>query len=509
MKFNFAKVLSFKELAVLILIYALLILCFGFNWSGNDMIEVIPVLKNFHDGSLYPNDFFINYIKSQNLYERSFYIKFLQATCGTSRSGLFAIHLLFTLSLIIALYKIGTYFISEKFANYVLIILLLFFASRTSLGGNELYYNMPVSSFFAKALGSWAIYLIFVRRYYLCSSFLIVSTLFHPIVGIQIFVILIGGLLLHFRSVLPNFKKVLVPALLYLAITLPYLSMLFLKTLSIHGHYNILFDILEFRVGHHFFIEYASISSILFYLLFITLGFYYYKIKNKFIYYSFIFQFLMLVLYIVMVSVFKSELFLKLQWLKTTIWIELFGIIALVEISFSKLKYSNLTEQAKKNVRYVCFSVLLLGISLLIIKNNYYNVERQAHLEERALASFAKNHTGKEATFITPADFYLFKSNAERSSWIDFKAIAHHPAYLIPWYDRISTLYQINLNDRKMKHNLISEANRHYKQIDADKINYLKSQGVNYMIQYKDVAIPSLNVSKVFETNRFVVYELD
>ena len=122
---------------------------------------------------------------------------------------------------------------------------------------------MAVGSCFAKTLGIWC--LVFYLRNNIISSFFLLSiaTYFQVLAGFQLFLI-IGTLTFIdiFSSEKNETKNKLAAIILFCLLCLPYLLALVYSRVKLHNHGSGLFDLLEFRIGHHFLIQYSSIIHI-------------------------------------------------------------------------------------------------------------------------------------------------------------------------------------------------------------------------------------------------------
>ncbi|MEO6189649.1 MAG: DUF6798 domain-containing protein, partial [Saprospiraceae bacterium] len=201
-------------------------------------------------------------------------------------------------------------------------------------------------------------------------------------------------------------------------------------------------------------------------------------------------------LYLLLGDYFRLEFVLQFQWMKTTIWIELFTVIGgLLFIS----KFS-----VVKNVKYIS-AACFLGIAIA----SFYITKPNASLtmEEDKLAEWSRTHTDINSLFVYPPTFNRFKTVSERSSWIDFKAITHQKAYLIPWYDRVNRIFKIDLKDRQNGVNLIEQANKNYIKINDHDLSFLLySQSVDYIILPTQLE-PSEYMYPAYSTEHFTIYK--
>jgi hypothetical protein len=186
------KVKLLDQLKIVLFIYPLVLLYWNYIGDGNDLIEILPTLKQWNQPELYPKDFFLNYIKSIPLHERTVSLLFLSSLGAKIPWIMFLIHALFTCFLIIGVYNVVKLFISQNWIVVWVLIALFIVCPYTSVGNNEIYYNMPVASLFAKTFGVWAIYFLLSNQLYWFTICLIASSYFHPIVGLQLSILCFG-----------------------------------------------------------------------------------------------------------------------------------------------------------------------------------------------------------------------------------------------------------------------------------------------------------------------------
>ncbi|MBK8244937.1 MAG: hypothetical protein IPK88_16040 [Saprospiraceae bacterium] len=494
------KVKLLDHLKIVFLIYPLVLLYWNYIGDGNDLIEILPTLKQWNQPELYPKDFFLNYIKSIPLHERTVSLLFLSSLGAKTPWIMFLIHALFTCFLIIGVYNVVKLFISHNWIVVWVLIALFFVCPYTSVGNNEIYYNMPVASLFAKTFGVWAIYFLLSNQFYWFAICLIASSYFHPIVGLQLSILWFGSKLIHHLKTKSKAKIIYKSFLLYSIVTFPFYLILLYYTQAPHAHDHFLFDILEFRIGHHFLIEYCGILDILIYIVLVAFGLWYWNPKHKVLFYFYLLQGILLILYCIGTTVFHSEFILKFQWLKSTIWIEWFSLISIgawIENYYSKKHY----------FRFLPGLTVGLYSIIIIMAFFKFNANNPRITEERLLGLWAKEHTPIDALFVVPPDFTYFKTNSERSGWVDFKAIAHHPQYLFPWYDRIHRIYNIDLSDRRNHIDLQNKANNQFKKISDETLLYLnKNQMVDFIILPIDADWHTEVLEVVYSTKNYRIF---
>ncbi|NOT37230.1 MAG: hypothetical protein HOP11_07610 [Saprospiraceae bacterium] len=495
---NLTKVTKHTDILLSGLFGLVYYLFWGYEGIGNDMIEIIPALKKMVHPELYPNDFYLNFTKTLLLHERSFILQFYHFIHGINPLHIFIVYCICLFFFILGLFRIFAFFIPSHTAVSFGLIIILFIAKYTSIGGNELFYSSPASAIFSKTLCIWALLFKLKRKNTWSYLLLIPATYFHVLVGFQFFLILVASEILTEFSI-SRIKEQLKLSIPFIVATIPYLFAIFISRKNPHGHGTSFLDLIEFRLGHHFIIQYNSVLNMTFYLILYFFCLYYWKQKSKLLYHFCIIQGAILLLYLVLVNIFRIEQGLQLQWLKTTIWIELLGVLG-----FCSLLYANFSNLIQQRTSQYIIAALLLAIP---VSKQWKEKEDHFKLtEEIDLAKWSKSNTPIEATFVYPIDFTRFKSISERSSWIDYKTISHQKAYFIPWADRIDKIFQIGLSDRKNKVDLIKKAQMNYSKMNESTLDYLiNNQSVDYIILPTRLELSAI-VKPVFSTTSFTIY---
>jgi len=161
------------------------------------------------------------------------------------------------------LYRIGSVYIKQEALKWLTILILFGPLYKINLGGNELYYNMVISSFVAKVFGVWAVYYYLKSKKALSIIFILIATIVHPTVGSQLFIIIVFSMFFTYLKK----GKGSISAIDILSIGLFMIfagGYIYLLLRAVHDYgieRNLYFDIFEFRVPHHFFPNYFPIKS--------------------------------------------------------------------------------------------------------------------------------------------------------------------------------------------------------------------------------------------------------
>lgn len=466
------------------------ILFWGFRSDCGDMTELIPAVKKMIDPSLYPRDFYLNFTGSLFWHERSFMLLFLKYTLSYSFIPMvlcfYLISVLFVRGVANICFEAGL----GKSGTVVLILLLLFIAPYFSVGANELYYPMLNGSSIAKCIAIWGIWYFLKGRTVASFSLLGLAVWFQVLVGLQLGLIL--GLILLWRE-FRNPSRWIPASGLFVLLGITCVLLILGSRLSVHAHTDLFQNLVEFRIGHHFYIRYSSILSILVYPGLVIWGFYSWRSRNVIVYQFFIVQSVFLLLYLFDQFTINSAPVLQTQWLKTTIWIEFFSLISIIGYLQENLNYL-------LNRRIVLLLMFLIGCGAV------YKFEKRTHSgnDESVLAEWARKNTDPNSLFVIPPEFSCFKSRSERSLWVDFKSVNHQLAYFAPWYDRINRIYRIGLQDRRAGLDLMKIANENYRSVNPELlIDLNRMDGVDYFVLPVEWKIPDLRFEEMYATGNY------
>lgn len=293
-------------------------------------------------------------------------------------------------------------------------------------------------------------------------------------------------------------KQLFTGIVLYLLTTGIYIALLQWKLNQNSGiSEQKLFEIFEFRIAHHFFPSYFPVHT---YLIAIALwGFSMgYFLKRK-LWNIFILQVVILagmIFYTFFTEVYPMSSVLSSQWFKTSIWMQLTGIVGIMawlEEQFNRSKI-NLLQNLSLEWSLPFGAVLVVG--LVLSGNSFFSGKKyeffftEFYSDEAEIGLLAKKLTPHDAVFVVPMAFTEFKYFSERSLYIDYKSVVHRKDVLGAWYDRIREIYGIDLVSRKTIKDLSSEANKNYAKLDPVEVKNLMQKGIRYYVGFSNQKLP-------------------
>ncbi len=443
------------------LVAAVFLFVRGYQFNTNDQAEHLPQVYQMLDAELYPNDYFVNATNSiftvRHYYEKL--VLFVAQTIGLDW-GLFILTFCCIALMAYSFSRIAEELFNERWALILAPILAMFIFYGFTVGGNHIMYSSFISSSLAKGISAFGL-LQFVQNKRIFSGLILgIATLFQPLVGLQLFLIL-GGieLLLH-----RNLKQTGLFAISFLAVA----SFILIPTFARQfGGGTVDFDkefyseiLYRFRNHHHYL---PSLFPATHYIKFFgllglgMLSYYLTRPHDRELYLGFVSLGLlgMLVYWLGLEHLGFLQIG-KVQWFKTTVWISAFSSIMVAGllgqllsgfISLSKLKQSLLP-----------ISLLFFLLFIFAITNSKYLPKSYQHkfmVGNRVYTDLEKMHfwieqnTPKHVSVLVSPDNNAFPCQAKRSMPVHFQAIIHEPDFMLPWYDVFKEIYGVSLENQE------------------------------------------------------------
>jgi hypothetical protein len=258
--------LTLSDIAFAILLWALLILKFGYTYGTNDHVELLPYVLFLHDHSLFAHDLFIKSLHASQPNERTVMAHILLPFAEHLSIAVFLLHFFNTILLILALIKLAGRFIGNKYISWLAVFTSVLLLSDKGLGNVDLYSPSVQASDVSCMVIAWALNIFFDRKYLLASAVMSLATFIHVLEGFDVMVVLCAVLLLRWlwdREV--TFRQMLSFVGIYVLTAGVYLLFIFRAktlgagTIAAPELFQIMF---VFRHPHHFiFSTFAGILS--------------------------------------------------------------------------------------------------------------------------------------------------------------------------------------------------------------------------------------------------------
>lgn len=486
-----------KILLPALVLYATVIVYQGYYYGKGDQSQILPVLyAQDHPGS-YAQDHYVQSYLDAGINERTFFHFILRKLGYDSPFLVMFWHALSSIALFAAWISIAAMFIKSRYLQWIAIAVLFILGYHTAAGSNELYYPEFVPSLPAKALASWALYFFIKDKFTWWAVLLIPATFLQPLAGFQLFLITTLGLLLE-KGSSRAWKQVPWKSIfLFLLFALPWIIML-----AIHngGQTNpsLFFEIIKFRLSHHFFASHFGIFHLLIALSLSAIVLVFYKGRLR---WMALFVWIGLIMYEAGVEFLEIPFFLNAQWWKTTIWLEALGFIAITAFLEKKL--------FEKNFWYTLIPYLPGTLILLVLVYRFSGISSSPEYmtplpgkigDDVDISLKAGATTPPNAVFLISSDLSAFRWYSKRSTYVDYKAMLHQEIFLFEWYERIIDVYHPDRDRGSLTQNLKSTI-----EPSGIEISKWKSYGITHIITRSQRPV---DLQLLISNNTYAVYRL-
>ena len=466
-----------------VLMYVLLYLNHGFMAFGSDTIETVPYAIWMIDNTLFNNDFHLTHLRESVVNERVVSVYLLHLFGEHVIWGSKILHGIFTIILCAGMIRLSDLVIKHFSLSVLVVFRTTISLYNINIGSNELYYNMYVPSLAAKSLAVWGLVFAYTERWLFASILLAIATFFQPLVGLQIFLVLTPIAMLKNKLSKKFWSYVLTYGLtagIFIAFILR------AQGPNIESSYSF-FEIVRFRIAHHFFPAYFPVSHVLLLGGLYIVGMWYFIRKNSFFAWFFGISIMGILVYILGVSL-ELDIVLSSQWMKINIWLKFFALIGIV----AALK--EMIEQ--KHILYLGIVIFLAGFSASIYRfNPKYDKEYPVELY-----TWVSSNVNKTAVVLVPPELNDFKARTGRSSYFDFKAMLHHKPAIYNWYDRFYSIYGMKPEERTKGLDIFGEVRRRY--LEA---NGWKNAKIDFIIARDSQLIKDRKI--VYQDEEYRVYK--
>jgi hypothetical protein len=439
---------------------ALFLFIKGYQFNTDDQAEHLPQVYQLLEPQLYPSDYYVNDANSvftvRFYYER--FALLIAKTIGLEW-GLFVSTFLSITLMAFSLGKIAERLFSNRWSVLLAPILALIIFYGFTIGGVSVMYASFISSTIAKGLSAFALWKFLEKKILISGLLLGIATLFQPLVGLQLFLVLTAYQVLVGR----DFKKTTTLTLSYIAlaafILVPVFYIQFSAKLSVDvdWFYKVFYG---FRNHLHYYPSIFPLKSFIKFGLLVVFGiasYAYVKPRDAKFYPAFIvINIFGLILYSVGLEVFDIYILGKTQWFKMTIWIEAFSAIMVAGLLGEFLSGISFPSILKKRI-FLISSVSAM-VLLIAITNSTYLPEKYQHkymVGNRVVSDLEQIHiwisenTAKDAVVLTSPHDNGFSCVAKRSMPSHWQAIMHQSFFIVQWYEDFAEIYGVSLENLK------------------------------------------------------------
>lgn len=439
---------------------ALFLFLKGYQFNTDDQAEHLPQVYQLLDPALYPHDYYVNDANSV-FTVRFYYERFALIVAKTVglEWGLFACTFLSVWLMAFSFAKIAERLFSNRWSVLLAPVLALIIFYGFTIGAVSVMYSSFISSTAAKGLAAFSLWQFLKRKAFVPGIFLGIATLFQPLVGLQLFLVLTAYMILKDR----NWKRLATFSLTYIFIAafilVPVFYIQATAKLAVDADwfYSVFY---KFRNHLHYYPSIFPVRSYVKFTLLILVGmisYAYIKPRDSKFYPTFILLNLFgLLVYSVGLEVFDIYVLGKTQWFKMTIWMEAFSAIMIAGVVGELLT----TISTPQIIRKHTFSISMVAavILLLAITNSTYLPQKYQHrymIGNRSLTDLERMYlwineqTPKDVVILTSPNDNGFSCQAKRSMPSHWQAIMHQSFFIIEWYEDFSEIYGVSLQNLK------------------------------------------------------------
>lgn len=503
--------LSFSDLFFAVLLWGLLILRFGYAFGTNDQVELLPYVLYLHDHSLYAHDLFIQSLHASQPNERTIVAHLLLPFAEHLSPAMFFIHLFNTVLLLLALIKLAGRFIQNRYMAWLAVFISVLVLNDKALGNVDLYSSCVQASDMGAMVIAWSLNIFLDRRYLQASLVMALATFLHVLEGFDVMAALCGVMVLQWlwsREV--PLSTVIRFFLIYLFTAGIYLLFIFRAKTAGGGvlPQDELFEIMfAFRHPHHFlFSSFPMVNKVLF-ALYVAAGVMYFRSRSLTVVQFIAIGCVGLLVYIVGVDIFHVVFVANFQWYKLGQWIKYLGVVGAVGGIYYYLRPVILTQSRLINGAVGVAAVGIAGLIVYWQFSGHFDLGYKQYIDnEVALCKKLRELSPKDAVFIQPFEMSALKFHAQRSSYVEFKAIAKNQKDLKRWYDRIQEVFGLDYHVDKSGFNMQWKADDHLDHLDEVALAKLHAEGVTHMICHTDRYSQAHHL--ILAENGYYVYEL-
>lgn len=498
---------AFPFLFHLLLVYLIVLLLNGYGYGGGDMTETLSLVLHHFKPDLLANDLYVSTMASNPIHERLPFVYLLIPGGPNQVYWVMFLHATCSLLLFAGIYRIAGVFIPSEIFRWAVVLSVVVGFQGIHLGGNDLYDLQFTPSFPAKALGVWSLYYFIRKDLVISILILVVAVLFQPLVAAQL--LLLYGLILLIQLLAGQLKwenRLILAGVAALPIVL-YILLLMNYHQSDPIPSEVYFQIIHLRMDHHFFPDSFGSFNYVIYSVLLAAGLLYFRKQDRRV-----FLFLLAItagcIFYAIGIYLNIKASLLTQWFKSTIWLELLGIIAIAA-------GINRIFTFRIHIGFF-FSALALILGLIawagwppLDRKSYDFGSSWRNNETVKIAEQAKEKTTEDALFLIPPQLTRFRHVAERSVYVDFKSISHNTTYLLKWSERMKEVYGLDAFDGHPEGGFerIPEAIEYYYGLSKQELLALRSEaGVTHMLS---AATHDLDLPIISESETYVIYKLE
>ncbi|MCW3126827.1 MAG: hypothetical protein JWO03_2485 [Bacteroidetes bacterium] len=479
--------LGLPDLGFSVLLWALLIAKYGYTYGSSDHEELLVYVLFLKNCALYTHDFFVQSLSGSTPNERTVMTHILLPFAGHLGVSIFLFHFFNTILMMLAFISIAGRFISNRYVSWMAVFIAAFVLYNRALGGVDTYSAAFQAGDLSAMIVAWGFVFFLDGKYLWTSVIVAIATFIHVLVGFDIMVVFCAVMLWkYFIDKEINLTRLLGFFAIYLCTAGIYLVLVYRAKASGDGTisdpelFNIMF---AFRHPHHFIFRTFPFYTKVLFVIYATGALLFFR---KYSYTAF--QFVAVTIVVLIVYIIGTDyghwVFLaSFQWYKNTPWVKLLGVIGIVAFVYQYAQSFLNGENRIVNSVFTGGGIIAGAIVFYFyFHGDIAHGYKQYNEDEINLSVRIKDITTPEAVFVQPFGMTALKFYAQRSSYIDFKAIAKNKKDTEGWYQRIQEVYGLNYNMPEKGFQLEQKADEYFNAMTEAQLDRLKSEGVTHMI---------------------------
>lgn len=506
---------------------------FGYDYASGDQDEVIPYLLHRLDPGLFTQDWFVN-IQISEFSIRTYFVWLINALALLLPVWLsvLIIYVITWLVIAAAVYKLAFHFTKDQIAACAAVVGALILTPVWTLGGNDLLHNTLVASQVAWAFGLWAVYHFMRARYLLAPVLLGVACWFQALVGLHLGILLFLVRVIKFGQ---GERGAHTPAgiaafgALFALWSSPALGPIiyqqfFAQPTNFNPDPSLFYILAEFRLPHHYLPFSFHMHNVVRFVLLMggsiaALAWKPFRVRLQDS--DIIITLLALIAGFCVVATVFTELIpilfvAKLQLFKMTVLAKLFFVIILSGAFFFWLP-AKPRSYLQRIVRRPGRGLVLVSIAALAIVgaavlgdgffHNKVEPFRRADAPIGQVQEWARRQTSYGAIFAVPPSMSTFRSEAQRTIVVNYKAIPYEDEQMVTWFNRLTDLAPIELPERGSA-DLMAKLDSAYETLTAQRLVELSREyNIDYVLRQTPLDSPGPYFEQVFQADNWIAYE--
>lgn len=506
---------------------------FGYDYGNSDQDEIIPFVLHRLDPALFTQDWFVN-LQLSDFSVRTYFVWLINALALLLPVWLsvLIIYVVSWLLIAAAIYKLTYHFTRDPLAASGAIVAALVLTPVWTLGGNDLVHNMLVASIVAWAFGLWAVYHFLRSRYLLAPVLLGVASWFQALVGLHLAILLLLIRVIRFargERGAHTFWGIIAFGLLFALWSSPALGpiiyqQLFAQPASFNPDPSLFYILAEFRLPHHYLPMSFHIHNVVrFALLAVAtagvLAWKPFRVRlndSRFMVEIFVLIAAFAAVGLVFTEIVPLLFVAKLQLFKMTVFAKLlFAIVLSGAVGYwlpGPLRNFGLFL-----LRHPKWGLIVAGIaafavvSAALFGSGFYHQKvepfRRAESSLGEVKEWARRQTSTGAIFAVPPSNSSFRTEAQRTIVVNYKAIPYEDEHMVSWFRRLMDVAPIELPERGSP-DLPARLDSAYESLSANQLRALSEQyNFSYVLRRTPLRETGADFDEVFRSRDWFAYE--